>query len=152
IDEMIKRNSDAILILDFHTYGGGCVPGIRQMNELVIPADTGRNDKYYGGIFDVAWKYNERITSLFVSKYNSTRGIFNKKNSVGAITECDFYRKDGRLCNYAVQKNFLSLTFEGFNGFPGDDVPFTEETAQANAEMLGNFIYSFCEHYSRYEK
>lgn len=44
---------------------------------------------------------------------------------------------------YIGQQNFLSLTFEGFNGFPHDTV-YSENAKKANSELLGNYLATLC--------
>lgn len=143
ISMIISKYRNAVLLIDFHTYGGGVVENIQQINELVIPQV--RNDRYFCGIFEVAANYQQRVSKLFKEKYGKSRSIFNGTPLIGVISTCDYYRKKGCLNNYGCQMNIFSLTFEGFNGFPGETASFTQEVAVANAELLGNFLYSFCE-------
>lgn len=146
IQKLISNNLDAVLLLDFHTYGAGNVDSINEINALIIPSVE--DDDYYNEIFRVAENHQERVSSLFKEKYSLSRSIFNNSSMIGYIAKCDYFRKKGCLNNFGGQNGIISLTFEGFNGFPQDKAAYTSEVAEANAILLGNFIYSFCEHYS----
>jgi hypothetical protein len=42
----------------------------------------------------------------------------------------------------------IGLTFEGFNGFPGETEMYSDACLKANAELFGNFLRAFVEEYS----
>ena len=148
IDNIIAENHDSSLIIDFHTYGASNVTSLEELNWIGIPYLEDVRDEYYNGIFDVANTHLSRTASFFPAKYGKNRERIREAAYIGTVSSCSFYRTRGTLNNYGAQKKIISVTFEGFNGFPDDKERFTPEVAEANAELLACFIYSFCEHYS----
>ena len=145
INELLLENEDAVLIIDFHTYGGGNVSDLGQINWINIPETS---DEHFNKIINATYNHHKRVRDLFYEHYSLSRSVFANRPDVGMMTKCDYYRNIGCLNNYGAQKDIISITFEGFNGFPFEDVTFTEEVVQANANLLCNFLYSFIELYS----
>ncbi len=47
-----------------------------------------------------------------------------------------------------TRAGIIGITFEGFNGFPGETEMYSDVCLKANAEMFGNFLGTFVEVYA----
>lgn len=137
IVNVIEENKDALLVLDFHTYGSGCVEkGKLNWLSMSLP------DDYYRNLLAEVGNYHlSSITSAFEAMYPSEIG--DEATMCGYMDGIDYFSTTGYLSTYAGQQNFLSLTFEGFNGFPHDTV-YSENAKKANSELLGNYLATLC--------
>lgn len=137
IAKVLQENKDALLVLDFHTNGSGCVEkGKLNWISMTLPDDYYRNY-----LIDVGNYHLCSISSAFEAMYPSEIG--SEETICGYMDGTDHFSKTGYLSTYAAQLNFLSLTFEGFNGFPHSPV-FSDNAKKANSELLGNYLTTLC--------
>ena len=137
IVKVLKENKDALLVLDFHTNGSGKVEK-KSLNwiSMTLP------DDYYRNLLITVGNYHLcSISSAFEAMYPSEIG--SEETICGHMDGTDHFSRTGYLSTYAAQQNFLSLTFEGFNGFPHDTV-YSENAKKANSELLGNYLATLC--------
>jgi hypothetical protein len=137
IVKVLKENKDALLVLDFHTNGSGKVEK-KSLNwiSMTLP------DDYYRNLLITVGNYHLcSISSAFEAMYPSEIG--SEDTICGYMDGTDHFSRTGYLSTYAAQQNFLSLTFEGFNGFPHDTV-YSENAKKANSELLGNYLATLC--------
>ncbi len=140
IVSVLEKHKDAMLVLDFHTSGIGNA-GKGGLNWISM---TLNDDKYRDYLTETATRHISNITTAFESMYPDEIG--------GGDTKCGYldshrgYSVTGYLSTYAAQQNFLSLTFEGFNGFPKGSV-YSDKAKKANSEILGNYLATFCRIY-----
>ena len=137
IVKVLKENKDALLVLDFHTNGSGKVEK-KSLNwiSMTLP------DDYYRNLLITVGNYHLcSISSAFEAMYPSEIG--SEETICGYMDGTDHFSRTGYLSTYAAQQNFLSLTFEGFNGFPHDTV-YSENAKKANSELLGNYLATLC--------
>lgn len=137
IARVLKENKDALLVLDFHTNGSGCVEkGRLNWISMTLPDDYYRNL-----LIDVGNYHLCNISSAFEAMYPSEIG--NEATICGYMDGSDHFSRTGFLSTYAAQQDFLSLTFEGFNGFPNDKA-YSDNAKKANSELLGNYLAVMC--------
>ena len=137
IVKVLKENKDALLVLDFHTNGSGKVEK-KSLNwiSMTLP------DDYYRNLLITVGNYHLcSISSAFEAMYPSEIG--SEETICGYMDGTENFSRTGYLSTYAAQQNFLSLTFEGFNGFPHDTV-YSENAKKANSELLGNYLATLC--------
>lgn len=137
IVKVLKENKDALLVLDFHTNGSGKVEK-KSLNwiSMTLP------DDYYRNLLITVGNYHLcSISSAFEAMYPSEIG--SEETICGHMNGTDNFSRTGYLSTYAAQQNFLSLTFEGFNGFPQGTV-YSENAKKANSELLGNYLATLC--------
>ena len=105
-------------------------------------------DAYYNRILTVGQKHLARTKEHFNVDYNlglTESDVFGLlTNGTGQYDE-NFPSADAWA---TVKLGILSLTFEGFNGFPGEKEMYSDACLKANAELFGNFLGSFVEEYS----
>lgn len=137
ITKVLEENKDALLVLDFHTNGSGCVEkGRLNWISMTLPDDYYRNL-----LIDVGNYHLCNISSAFEAMYPSEIG--NEATICGYMDGTAHFSKTGYLSTYAAQQNFLSLTFEGFNGFPNSPA-YSDNVKKANCELLGNYLVVMC--------
>ena len=145
VDSLVNEHLDAKLFIDFHTNGMGVLEKAKHINWLslaYIENNTDRNNFLY-----IANEQLDRVTVNFKKIYGPSRPILNESSLFGYITISKSYSRIGMAEVSMPQRGMLALTFEGFNGFPGDSKPFLPDVAKANSELLGNFLYLFCSVY-----
>lgn len=145
ISNLLSENSDALLVIDFHTNGSGIISEKIKINWIsyLVPEDD-----YFKRIINASKNHIKKITEYFEEEYSLLLG--NSESMCGYITGTigneGFV---GYLDCYSKEQGFLSLTFEGFNGFPNESSAYSELTKKANSELLGSFIRSICLEYNR---
>lgn len=147
VDSLVNLNLDASLFIDFHTNGYGVVDTARKINWLSFPKieDTLSRRK----MLDLSNEHLDSLTSNFKRIYGMGRPILLDCPRFGYITCAQQYSTVGYAEVSMMQRGILSLTFEGFNGFPGDNQPFLPDVSKANSELIGDFIYRFCNSFLR---
>lgn len=147
VDSLVNLNLDARLFIDFHTNGYGVVDTARKINWLSYPKieDTLARRK----MLDLSHEHLDSITSNFKRIYGIGRPVLMDCPRFGYITWAQQYSTVGYAEVSMAQRGILSLTFEGFNGFPGDNKPFLPDVSKANSELIGDFIYRFCNSFLR---
>lgn len=145
IMSILKNHSNALLILDFHTKGAG-IQTKESINwlSMVLPDDAYRDLLVEIGNYHIC-----NITSAF--EYLYAEEIGNSESMCGYLEASSVYSTTGYLSTYAAQQGFLSVTFEGFNGFPTDITPFQDNVKKANSELLGNYLITMCYVLSKYQ-
>lgn len=137
IVRILQENKDALLVLDFHTNGSGCVEkGKLNWISMTLP-----DDYYRDLLIDIGNYHLSSITSAFEAMYPAEIG--DDDTMCGYMDGSDHFSRTGYLSTYAAQQNFLSLTFEGFNGFPHSPV-YSDNAKKANSELLGNYLATLC--------
>lgn len=144
ISSVLRQNTDAVLVIDYHTNGNGTVTNNKSLNWISYPIP---DDEYFKHIIEVSKHHIKNITSYYETEYLSK--LDSSDDMCGYITG-ENINSVGYLDAYSKEQGFISLTFEGFNGFPNESAAFSSLTKKANSELLGNFIKSFCLEYSKY--
>ena len=99
-------------------------------------------DDYYRNLLvDIGNYHLCSISAAFESMYPSEIG--EEETICGYMEGSDHFSRTGYLSTYAGQQNFLSLTFEGFNGFPHTPA-YSANAKKANSELLGNYLATLC--------
>lgn len=140
-----ENNTDAVLFIDNHTQTGDIAVNMEKVNWIdTMPAQ----DAYYNRILTVCQKHLARTKEHFNVDYDlgltesDAFGLYT--NGTGQYNE-NFPSADA----WATTKmGIIGLTFEGFNGFPGETEMYSDACLKANAEMFGNFLRAFVEEYS----
>lgn len=137
IVRILQENKDALLVLDFHTNGSGCVEkGRLNWISMTLP-----DDYYRDLLIDIGNYHLSSITSAFEAMYPAEIG--DDDTMCGYMDGAANFSRTGYLSTYAAQQDFLSLTFEGFNGFPHSPA-FSDNAKKANSELLGNYLATLC--------
>ena len=137
IVKVLQKNKDALLVLDFHTNGSGCVEkGKLNWISMSLPEDYYRNMLITVGNYHLC-----SISAAFESMYPAEIG--DEETICGYMDGSANFSRTGYLSTYAGQQNFLSLTFEGFNGFPHSPA-YSDNVKKANSELLGNYLATLC--------
>lgn len=126
---LLQGNTDASLVIDFHTNGSSSVVQYSYINYYGVCQST---DAYYNRLLDAVAYQLSSISANFNVDYelnqpNTILGFLN--NSAGI----------GLLRDWATDNNFVGMLLEGFNGFP-NDTEFTEDVYKANEEILANWL------------
>ena len=126
---LLQGNTDASLVIDFHTNGSSSVAQYSYINYYGVCQST---DAYYNRLLDAVAYQLSSISANFNVDYelnqpNTILGFLN--NSAGI----------GLLRDWATDNNFAGMLLEGFNGFP-NDAEFTEDVLKANEEILVNWL------------
>lgn len=126
---LLQGNTDASLVIDFHTNGSSSVAQYSYINYYGVCQST---DAYYNRLLDAVAYQLSSISANFNVDYelnqpNTILGFLN--NSAGI----------GLLRDWATDNNFAGMLLEGFNGFP-NDAEFTEDVYKANEEILVNWL------------
>lgn len=126
---LLQGNTDASLVIDFHTNGSSSVVQYSYINYYGVCQST---DAYYNRLLDAVAYQLSSISANFNVDYelnqpNTILGFLN--NSAGI----------GLLRDWATDNNFVGMLLEGFNGFP-NGTEFTEDVYKANEEILANWL------------
>ena len=126
---LLQGNTDASLVIDFHTNGSSSVVQYSYINYYGVCQST---DAYYNRLLDAVAYQLSSISANFNVDYelnqpNTILGFLN--NSAGI----------GLLRDWATDNNFAGMLLEGFNGFP-NDAEFTADVYKANEEILVNWL------------
>ena len=145
VKTFVENNRDAVLLIDNHTQTGDVAVNMEKVNWI----DTTPNqDAYYNRILSVCQVHLARAKAHFNEDYglglteSDVFGLYT--NGTGQYDE-NFPAADA----WATTKmGIIGLTFEGFNGFPGETEMYSDACLKANAELFGNFLGTFVEVYS----
>ncbi len=126
---LLQSNTDASLVIDFHTNGSSSVAQYSYISYYGICQST---DSYYNRMLDAVSHQLASISANFNTDYalNNPNTIFGWLNNANGI---------GLLRDWATDNNFVGVLVEGFNGFPGE-TPFTGDVYKANEEILVNWL------------
>lgn len=127
--DLILSIPEAISVVDFHTAGSDSVPNVRSHFWAQLAME---DDEYYYRFMEANTAHARELV-LFKKMYN----LDYASNALGHITWEN--GNIGRLFQWATHKNYLGVTFEGFNGFYGQS-SYTEDAKKANCESVGNWI------------
>lgn len=146
IAKVIEDNKDAIFLCDYHCNGNASLTE-QQGNVANWHSYMRTDDVICDSLAYASKNFIDLISNHFVKDYNLPAG------TVCGIMDATekIYPVGGTPClqNYGTDNGIPSITFEGFNGFVGR-LPFTEESAKANAELIGNWIPTVLIHYKKY--
>ena len=142
ISSVIDSNRDAFAVIDYHTNGSSIVEK-KKINWISMSLNS---DTYRNQFVDAANWHICNITLNFEEIYKSVLG--DSEDMCGFMDGGTTDTTIGYLSSYGKEQGFISMTFEGFNGFPLDDSAFSDAEKKANSELLGNFILSLCSKYS----
>lgn len=132
----IQNNKDAVLFIDFHTYGFDAVESAWYIN--------------WNELLDVDDEYYKRANYAITSHINRQTVEFQRQFGLYVGNLCVGYQTLGdpkfpSADSYAVSQGIVGLTVEGFTGFPGGDL-YTGNVLQGNAQIIGNAILNLlCE-------
>lgn len=145
VDSLVNMNLDAKLFIDFHTNGGGVLDTARKINWLSIPMieDTLKRRV----LLELSQEHLDSVSANFKRMYGLERPSLMNTPRLGYITVGQQFSTIGYAPTSMSQRGLLALTFEGFCGFPGDSTPFMPDAVKANSELIGNFLFHFCNHY-----
>ena len=134
---LITSNMDALAAFDLHTNGQTNVLSYINMNWYSLPASADVfNDDVLKALYYAAGYTISSNTAHFIDEYSlDTQG-----HQCGQIT---FGTNDtaATFANWTREvKQILSITCEGFCGFPDELTDFTPEVQNANAEIISNFL------------
>ena len=145
VKNFAESNADAVLFIDNHTQTGDIAVNMEKVNWIDT---TPKQDAYYNKILTVCQIHLTRAKAHFNEDYilglteSDVFGLYT--NGVGQYDE-NFPSADA----WATTKmGIIGLTFEGFNGFPGEAEMYSDACLKANAELFGNFLGTFIEVYS----
>lgn len=146
IAKVIEDNKDAIFLCDYHCNGNASLTE-KQGNIANWHSYTRTDDVICDSLAYASKNFIDLISNHFIKDYNLPMG------TVCGIMDTSekIYPVGGIPClqDYGTDNGIPSITFEGFNGFVGRDA-FTEESAKANAELIGNWIPTVLMHYKKY--
>lgn len=136
VRDLVSANTDAMLFVDFHTNGSTNVTDWTKCNWHSFSHGV-LEDDYYKNLYYASGYHITNITAHFIADYGlSTDG--HQCGSVSTDTNADAATAKA----YAESLGIMSLTFEGFNGFPSENSDYSENAQRANAELIGNYIAS----------
>lgn len=136
VRDLVSANTDAMLFLDFHTNGSTNVTDWTKCNWHSF-SPVVLEDDYYKNLYYASGYHITNITAHFIADYGlSTDG--HQCGSVSTDTNADAATAKA----WAESLGIMSLTFEGFNGFPSEASDYSENAQRANAELIGNYIAS----------
>ena len=138
IINVLNDNADALMVVDFHTNGmANQSKGSLNWLSMSLP-----NDPYRDILIDIGYYHLCNISTAFEFMYPDEVG--KEDTLCGYMDGADYFSTTGYLSTYCAQHNFLSITFEGFNGFPAEPITYSEKTKKANSELLGNYLNTVC--------
>lgn len=138
---LILDNLDAVFVVDSHTKGKNSVTKYTDINWI---ACSKSNAPRYKKLAKACRRHISTMTAHLNVDY---------KLGLGNDTACGYY--DGftggesvtpSLDNWCLDNGLVSMTFEGFNGFPGKSA-HTPEVHKANAKLIGNWLLAICQVY-----
>ena len=129
VRDLLLANTNASLVVDFHTNGGASVTQYDYINYYGVSPSS---DAYYNRILDAVSHQLASISANFNIDYSLNHpdtilGWLNNANGVGILRD------------WATDNNFVSVLVEGFNGFP-NDTPFVGKVYKANEEIIVNWL------------
>ena len=129
VRDLLLANTNASLVVDFHTNGGASVTQYDYINYYGVSPSS---DAYYNRILDAVSHQLASISANFNIDYSLNHpdtilGWLNHANGVGLLRD------------WATDNNFASVLVEGFNGFP-NDTPFVGKVYKANEEIIVNWL------------
>ena len=143
VRDLVAANTDALLFLDFHTNGSTNVTDWTKCNWHSFSPGV-LEDDYYKNLYYASGYHITTITAHFIDDYVlSTDG--HQCGSVSTDTNADAATAKA----WAESIGIMSLTFEGFNGFPSENSDYSDNTQRANAELIGNYIASVLSVFAR---
>jgi len=130
IRDFVWDNPDAVLFIDFHTYGYRDVESSWYVN--------------WNELIDVDDAYYKRVNCAITSHINRQTVEFQKQYSLYVGNLCVGYQTLGdpdfpSSDAWATSQGIIGLTVEGFTGFPGGEL-YTPEVLQANSQIIGNVV------------
>ena len=133
------QNKDAFFFMDHHTNGSSAVTSYEDINWH----SSFDGDNYFYRMHDASNYHICNITAHFNKDYSlgisdgTLCGRMNFGPGSGTGTFDVWAAKYGKI---------LSMTFEGFNGFPGR-AAYSEEEKKANSELIGNYLMALINQY-----
>ena len=133
------------LVIDSHAKGSGSVELNKDINWIPL---CNERDEGYQRLKYVARDHLARLTRQF---FKNNEYLFAENGEVVGYYEGlgDTPSTLSSLDNWIThEKGVIGVTLEGFNGFP-QMTSYSEACLKANAEIIGNFILSFCREYGK---
>ena len=146
VKTFVESNRDAVLFIDNHTQTGDIAVDMERVNWIDT---TPGQDAYYNKILTVCQKHLARTKEHFNADYDL--GL-TESDVFGMYTNGTGQFSENSPCADAwatTKAGIIGITFEGFNGFPGEKEMYSDACLKANAEMFGNFLGTFFEVYSK---
>lgn len=134
VRDLVYSNYDSMLFVDFHTNGNTNVSSWKYCNWHSFTENV-LKDGYYRLLYHASGYHICNITPHFISDYKLDTGG-SLCGNVSTTTNEDAATAKA----WAESLGIMSLTFEGFNGFPSESVDYSENTQRANAELIGNYL------------
>lgn len=136
VKQFVEDNPDAIIFIDFHTYGFDAVESSWYVN--------------WNELMDIEDEYYKRANYAITSHINRQTVEFQKQFSLDVGNLCVGYQTLGdsdfpSSDAWATSQGIIGLTVEGFTGFPNGEL-YTADVLQANSQIIGNVIINLlCE-------
>lgn len=129
VKNLLLANTDAALVVDFHTNGSAAVAQYSYINYYGICQST---DSYYNRMLDAVAYQLANISGNVNLDYSLGQpdvlfGFLNHGHGTGLLRD------------WATDNNFVGVLVEGFNGFPGGTA-FTGTVYKANEEIMANWL------------
>ncbi len=130
VKKFVLDNPNAVLFIDFHTYGYDAVVSAWYVN--------------WNELMDIDDEYYIRANYAITTHINRQTVEFQKQYSLNAGTLCVGYQTLGDATfpsadAWVTSQKIIGLTVEGFTGFPGGEL-YTAEVLQANSQIVGNVM------------
>lgn len=138
IRDFILQNLDAFFYFDSHTNGQGIVASYSDMNSMNA-ADNETNTI----VWNAAEFHLRNITEHFKKDYDLA--MPDDDNLCGRIYPTT---NVGSIKEWANEQGIAAIALEGFNGFPNDTTAHNPDTIKANAEIIGNWIFTVLHYFS----
>lgn len=134
VRDLVYSHYDSVLFVDYHTNGNTNVSSWKYCNWHNFTENV-LKDGYYRLLYHASGYHICNITPHFIADYGLNTGG-SLCGSVSTTTNEDAATAKA----WAESLGIMSLTFEGFNGFPSESVDYSENTQRANAELIGNYL------------
>lgn len=133
IRDLLADNLDAFFYIDFHTNGADPVATLDKVNWLALCSNQGG---YYDQLGRCAKRHLVTVSEQLNQRYNLE---LPHDQLTGYLTWGEYPPKAGYADYWGCHVGIMSMTFEGFNGFPGRTA-HTLEVHQANASLICSWI------------
>ena len=138
VRDLLSNNTDALLVIDFHTNGAVSVTNYADVNWCGL---CSCKDDFYIRMRDMVSHHLSAITSHFNLDYE-----LNHPNvMMGHMTTSD---GTGLLRGWATDNNIIGVLIEGFNGFP-NKTEYTSEVYKANEEIIVSYLINAINYLSK---
>lgn len=141
IQELIQRTSDALLYIDYHTFGALNVTDYWSINWHMLCAAPWRS----AAPEELAAYQLQRATAHYKQTYFP--GGIGDAAFTGYVSHAQY---GGNSKIYARQQGIPNaLVFEGCGGLPDESEAYSQRAIRLNVEQLGNYIFNAAAWFAR---